>query len=485
VSRRLHWTVLGLALALGVSIGALIAIAGSSSTEATPIAVTESFTNPNLDPGIALNAIAPGFTLTDQFGKRVSLRSLRGKVVVVSFNDPECTTICPLTTTALLRAKKLLGPAASGVELLGIGANPEATDVKSVRAYSEAHEMLHKWRFLTGSLPELRRVWRAYGIEAAVINGMIDHTPATYIVGPDGRESRLYQTAMAYSSVNQLGYEMARSIAGLLPGHPTVPEEALAPPALYGPHRPVTLPRVGGGSVRLGSGSGTHLVLFFDTWETQITNLRAQLAALDRYQAVAEKNGLPPLVAIDEAGVEAPSALVPGRPRPDGRGRRRLPRRELALARARLGSGPHPVPRGSSRERLADPEAAARAHPRRADEVKIFLQPAPTCRNLSSFIPIGGDVVRCGVLNSEPRRKRAAALCDGRAHRREFTSFLAADPPPHIVARHCPCPRAGARAPAAGERDTGCEAPAARGERQAVAATPAASATALRKDAVR
>jgi len=311
VSRRLHWTVLGLALALGVSIGALIAIAGSSSTEATPIAVTESFTNPNLDPGIALNAIAPGFTLTDQFGKRVSLRSLRGKVVVVSFNDPECTTICPLTTTALLRAKKLLGPAASGVELLGIGANPEATDVKSVRAYSEAHEMLHKWRFLTGSLPELRRVWRAYGIEAAVINGSIDHTPATYIVGPDGRESRLYQTAMAYSSVNQLGYEMARSIAGLLPGHPTVPEESLAPPALYGPHRPVTLPRVGGGSVRLGSGSGTHLVLFFDTWETQITNLRAQLEALDRYQAVAEKNGLPPLVAIDEAGVEATPEALP------------------------------------------------------------------------------------------------------------------------------------------------------------------------------
>src|SRR5262249_47408975 len=150
------------------------------------------------------------------FGKRVSLRSLRGKVVVVSFNDPECTTICPLTTTALLRAKQLLGPAASRVELLGIGANPEATEVKWVRAYSRAHGMLHKWRFLTGPPPELRGVWRAYGIAAAVVNGSIEHTPATYVIDANGRESRLYQTAMAYSSVNQLGYEMAKSIAALL-----------------------------------------------------------------------------------------------------------------------------------------------------------------------------------------------------------------------------------------------------------------------------
>lgn len=313
MSRRLHWTVLGIALAVGVGIGAVIAIAGSSTPPATPVANTQTPTvaNPNLDPGVALSAVAPGFTLTDQFGKRVSLRSLRGKVVVVSFNDPECTTICPLTTTALLQAKKLLGPAASRVELLGIGANPEATEVKSVRAYSRAHDMLHKWRFLTGSLPELKRVWRAYGIAAAVVNGSIDHTPATYVIGPDGRESRLYQTAMAYSSVNQLGYEMAQGIAALLPGHPSVRGESPAEPVLYDPHHRVALPRAGGGTVRLGPGSGAHLVLFFDTWETEITDLRAQLEALNRYQAVARRRGLPPLLAIDEAGVEAsPQALT-------------------------------------------------------------------------------------------------------------------------------------------------------------------------------
>jgi cytochrome oxidase Cu insertion factor (SCO1/SenC/PrrC family) len=258
-----------------------------------------------------LNGVAPGFTLTDQFGRRVSLRSLRGKVVVLSFNDPECTTICPLTTTALLHAKKLLGPAASRLELLGVGANPEKTEVKWVRAYSRAHEMLHQWRFLTGSLPELRRVWREYGVEAAVIDGSIDHTPATYVIGPDGRESRLFMTTMAYSSVKQLGNEIAQSVAALLPGHPHVASEPLQKPVLEGPRRAVALPRAGGGRVRLGPGSGAHLVLFFDTWETEVTDLRAQLVALERYQALARQKGLPALVAIDEAGVEASPRALP------------------------------------------------------------------------------------------------------------------------------------------------------------------------------
>jgi len=329
VSRWLHWTVLGLSLALGVGIGAAIAIArSSSSAPAAPVADTHTLTpttlDRNLDPGSPLSATAPGFTLTDQFGKRVSLRSFRGKVVVVSFNDPECTTICPLTTTALLHAKKLLGPAASQVELVGIGANPEATQVKWVRDYSQAHGMLHKWRFLTGSLPELKRVWRAYGIEAAVVKGTIDHTPATYVIDPHGRESRLFLTQMAYSSVDQLGYEIAKSTAALLPGHPRLHgTQSLAQIGLIGPHKRVALPRAGGGTVRLGRSSGPKLVLFFDTWAAEVTNLSAGLEHLARYASIGGAGpGHPPVVAIDEAKVEpSPAALrrfLAGLPRPLG-----------------------------------------------------------------------------------------------------------------------------------------------------------------------
>lgn len=309
VSRRLHWTILGLSLALGVSIGALVAITHSAGTTTTPqISVTPVDSNPRLDPGTALNSVAPAFTLTDQFGKRVSLSSFRGKVVVLSFNDPECTTICPLTTTALLHAKELLGPAASRVQLLGIGANPEKTQVKWVHDYSRVHRMLHRWDFLTGSLKELKSVWRDYNIEAAVANGAIDHTPATFVIDPRGRLSRLYLAQMSYSSVNQLGYEIAQGVSAVLPGHPPLrSSQSLATISLLGPHSTVTLPRVGGRAVRFGPRTGPHLLLFFDTWDSEVTNLRAALERLNRYTA---EQGGPPLVAVDEATVEpAPDAL--------------------------------------------------------------------------------------------------------------------------------------------------------------------------------
>lgn len=309
VSRRLHWTALGVALGVGIGIGVALAATRPSGRAREPLSL--SATNPELDPGTRLSGIAPGFTLTDQFGERVSLRAFRGKVVVLSFNDPKCTTVCPLTTTALLHAKKLLGPAASRVELIGISANPDATGVKWVRAYSRVHGMMGEWRFLTGSLTELKRVWHAYHIEAAVVRGSVDHTPATYVIDANGRESRLFQTVMAYSSVNQLGYEIAQSIAALIPGHPRVnARRSLSQPVLYGPRDAVTLSRAGGGTVHLGPGSGAHLILFFDSWETEVTDLSGQLEALDHYQAVANRRGLPPLVAVDEGRVEAsPDAL--------------------------------------------------------------------------------------------------------------------------------------------------------------------------------
>jgi hypothetical protein len=113
---------------------------------------------------------------------------------------------------------------------------------------------------------------------------------------------------MAYSSVDQLGYEIAKSISAVLPGQPQLRgSQSLATIGLLGPHAAVALPRSGAGQVRLGPGTGPHLLLFFDTWDSEVTNLRGALVGLNRYAA---ESGLPPLVGVDEATVEpAPDAL--------------------------------------------------------------------------------------------------------------------------------------------------------------------------------
>ena len=152
--------------------------------------------NPNLDLGSTLGeSPAPDFRLQNQFGQAMSLSQFRGKVVMLAFEDSECTTVCPLTTQSMLEAKQLLGAAGDKVQLLGIDANPDATSVADVLAYSRAHGLVNQWDFLTGSLAQLKSAWNLYHIAVQIQQGQIDHTPALFVIDQQGRERKLYSDA--------------------------------------------------------------------------------------------------------------------------------------------------------------------------------------------------------------------------------------------------------------------------------------------------
>ncbi|MGN6871303.1 MAG: redoxin domain-containing protein, partial [Solirubrobacteraceae bacterium] len=240
------------------------------------------------------------------------LHSFRGRVVILAFNDSECTTICPLTTSAMVAAKAMLGPAASRVQLLGIDANPTATQVKDVRSYSELHGMVHQWHFLTGSLPALKQVWKAYKIDVAIEQGQIDHTPALFVIGPDGRLARLYLTQQSYAAVGQLGQLLAQEASRLLPDHPRVHSNlSYAQITGVAPTTTEVVARAGGGGLTLGPGKAPRLYLFFATWDREVTDLAGALHALDGYQSAAAAAGLPKLTAVDEASVEPSARALP------------------------------------------------------------------------------------------------------------------------------------------------------------------------------
>ena len=61
-----------------------------------------------------LNFRAPAFTLTDQHGRTVTLASLRGKVVLLTFLDPVCTGDCPLEAQEFRQAGQLLAADTAG-----------------------------------------------------------------------------------------------------------------------------------------------------------------------------------------------------------------------------------------------------------------------------------------------------------------------------------------------------------------------------------
>jgi cytochrome c biogenesis protein CcmG/thiol:disulfide interchange protein DsbE len=277
----------------------------------SPPKVSQPAFSPSLDPGTQLHGVAPGFTLTDQFDKQVSLSSFRGKVVLLAFNDSECTTICPLTTTAMVDAKRMLGAAGSKVALLGVDANPRAISVKDVRSYSELHGMIHSWDFGTGSYTQLHDVWKAYHIAVEIEAGQIDHTPALFVISPQGRLERLYLTQMSYASVTQQAQILAREAARLLPGHPAV-HSRLSYKQIKSitPAEHATAPLVGHGSIKLGPGS-TRLLLFFASWDQEVMNLKSHLQALSAYEGEAAAKKLPKLVAVDEGSVEPNHSALP------------------------------------------------------------------------------------------------------------------------------------------------------------------------------
>ena len=290
---RAAWTLPSVAILAAASVVLAVLAVGPDSSVST--AVGDLADNPNLDPGQGLAAKpAPNFTLYDQFGRRMTLRQYRGKVVLLAFNDSECTTICPLTTTAMLDAKQLLGPAGRQVELVGVDANPKATQIQDVATYSQLHGLTHAWRFGTGTLKQLEPVWSAYHVEADIRSGLISHTPALFVIDPQGRERKLYITQQSYSAVPQLAQLLAQETSALLPEHPPV-----ASRLPYGQLRTIAptvsaeLPREGGGTIRIGPGSD-HLYVFFDTWDQEVLPIAGDLGRSTGTPPPRRDQGCPP-----------------------------------------------------------------------------------------------------------------------------------------------------------------------------------------------
>src|SRR5580704_10339220 len=212
-----------LALAAIIATAALAGCGSSSPAQPSMsgTANAAAMANPNLDLGTSLNSQpAPEISLTNQFGQPMSLSQFRGKTVMLGFEDSECTTVCPLTTQSMVLAKELLGKAGNNVQLLGVDANPDATSVADVLAYSRVHGMVNQWDFLTGSLAQLKSAWKAYNVDVQIESGQIDHTPALYIIDQQGKLQKVYLTQMAYSSITQSAQVLASEAASLLPGHP-------------------------------------------------------------------------------------------------------------------------------------------------------------------------------------------------------------------------------------------------------------------------
>lgn len=115
-------------------------------------------------PSAHLDYPAPGFTLTSQYGKTVSLSSLRGKVLLLGFINPACPVLTrPAIGPEFSQASRMLG--GDRVELAGIVLSPADRSVRTLQAFDrrEGLNQVPGWLYLTGTLAQLQQVWHEYG----------------------------------------------------------------------------------------------------------------------------------------------------------------------------------------------------------------------------------------------------------------------------------------------------------------------------------
>lgn len=176
------------AVVLVVLVLGLLATKGGPSNRAPAVSsgATAGFDGVPLPPGTK----APGFSLTDQDGLHVSLSELRGEPVVIAFPYTKCGATCVVIAEQIRGA---LDELAHPVPVLLISADPQADTPAGMRRFLAQVSLSGRARYLTGSLKQLRRVWRAYRVTPASAGRQAyDRVVSVALIDGQGDERVLY-----------------------------------------------------------------------------------------------------------------------------------------------------------------------------------------------------------------------------------------------------------------------------------------------------
>jgi protein SCO1/2 len=122
----------------------------------------------------------PDVTLTGTDGRPVPLRSVLGddRPVMVQFIFTTCPTICPLLTGIAARVREDLGKDREKIRAVSITIDPEHDTPAVLREYAANFDADPDWMFLTGRLPDVVAVQRAFG---SYLGNKMNHPPYTFL----------------------------------------------------------------------------------------------------------------------------------------------------------------------------------------------------------------------------------------------------------------------------------------------------------------
>jgi len=198
----LRWALAGVVLLLVAVVAALLLVGRPHATAATSAAEAPAAT------WAAGERRAPPFVLTGESGARLSLASLRGRPVIVTFIDPLCRDYCPIEAQHLNEVVHAL-PAAQRPAIVAVSVNTAGNTRPVLELDRRKWSLVPEWHWAVGSHAELARVWHAYGIQviattrkiAGIEVRYIGHTEAAYVVDRDGFQRAAFIWPYAASGV--------------------------------------------------------------------------------------------------------------------------------------------------------------------------------------------------------------------------------------------------------------------------------------------
>jgi protein SCO1/2 len=143
------------------------------------------------EKAIAVGEVVPNFRLTNQEGRPVTLSDFRGRVVAINF----IYTSCPLPNFCLRIAnnfgvlhRRFTAQLGRELVLLTVTFDP-VHDTSEVLAQYAARwgARAATWHFLTGSVPDVRRVCHLFGVDFFPDDGLMSHTLHTALIDRQGK----------------------------------------------------------------------------------------------------------------------------------------------------------------------------------------------------------------------------------------------------------------------------------------------------------
>jgi len=163
----------------------------SSSSSASSAALPSAGGSGFEGAALPLGAPAHDFTLIDPTGRRVSLDAYRGGVTIVAFLYSTCGATCIVIAQQIRGAlDELQRPLA----VLIVSAEPRADTPAHVERFLARVSLSGRVRYLSGSLAQLRPIWRSFRIvPAAAGRAAFNRSASVLLLDGSGRPRVIYQ----------------------------------------------------------------------------------------------------------------------------------------------------------------------------------------------------------------------------------------------------------------------------------------------------